>query len=79
MFEVDIQFKVCCMCSCSPCVKKLEKESVCVCACVHIYKHLPFICLPPTHVSERFTLPKATAHTVIIIQVPATGEINLVG
>lgn len=69
------------MCSCSPRVKTLERERVCVYVCVCIYINICHVAVFYLHMSLRGLLYPGqlsvlTALTVIIIQVPATGEIN---
>lgn len=69
------------MCSCSPRVKTLERERVCVYVRVCIYINICHVAVFYLHTSLRGLLylgqlSVLTALTVIIIQVPATGEIN---
>lgn len=53
--------KVSYMCSCSPCVKKLERESVCICVRVCVYINICHVAVFYLLMSlEEFTPPNAT-------------------
>lgn len=78
MFEVDVQYKVCCMCSCSR-VKTLEGGTVCVYVYVCTYINICHVAVFDLHsflsgLLYQWQLSVLTALTVI--HVPATGEIN---
>lgn len=79
MFEVDVQYKVCCMCSCSPRVKTLERGRVCVYVYVCMYINICHVAVFYLHMFLRGLLYQgqlSVSTALTVIQVSATGEIN---